>query len=613
MYIFGGYGKKRMRDLWEYNCITRKWQQVTSYGEVPTERRGHSAVVYGHCMYIFGGFVEAYSNEFYELNFKTWVWKKIMTLGNVPRSRGYHKSLVIKDVMYLIGGEGDSKTELLDDAFQFAPQPQSRHIYEDLETNDQTLKEENIQSTVDTKISPEKHKLIQDDSQLPTPIRKKLEQQSTITRSSSSPNLKKTSTPIGRARRGSTGNIQKISPLRYLNSSGSQIVSERKFIEVSRNVDEIIKTVQITRQKKGCALLKIYEQNRFTDVLFVVQGKNICVHRCIVAQCEALEKEIFPSQKNKQGMVVVHLDYVSAQAFQRIIEFLYAGTIDLTEEDGSIYAELIYTANGYELQDLVDSCVAQFENVVTTRNVLSILTDATKYKLSTIKSMCFGFFHRHREEIMKSKDIFKLDQVLMVELLQTVEKQIKYPEYNKPTETRLDLHLQRLYDTKQFSDVILVSIDDKKYPAHVCILTALCGYFEQHFKGNDLKSIDTEVNVLVTGRCLDTVLKFIYRKKVKLPSDYEILTELRKFSEHTTLMKPLDIMINEKLSEIVNSKTAVEILQYCMQVKSDDQKLIDQCWKVINDIDKKQLVLDTIETYITRAKVLYLFFQTFTI
>lgn len=45
----------RFNDLRELQLKDKRWSQVSVRSQVPRNRFGHTAVVYGHSMYIFGG------------------------------------------------------------------------------------------------------------------------------------------------------------------------------------------------------------------------------------------------------------------------------------------------------------------------------------------------------------------------------------------------------------------------------------------------------------------------------------------------------------------------------------------------------------------------------
>ena len=130
MYIFGGGGKSYshccpsllthsdgyqwLNDIWALNCKTYKWSQVWAFGDIPSGRAGHSAVVWNDRMYVFAGWNgKCTMNDLYEFNFSTNVWTKIICNGQLPSKRDSHTANILGDRMFVVGG-GDGKNRLND-------------------------------------------------------------------------------------------------------------------------------------------------------------------------------------------------------------------------------------------------------------------------------------------------------------------------------------------------------------------------------------------------------------------------------------------------------------------------------------------------------------------
>ena len=108
IFIFGGmyYDKKFEinNDLYEISSL-KEIKKIEIFGEIPSPRFGHSAVIYKNNMYIFGGENEkGTNNELFEFNFDTKKWTKIETKGDIPKIRSDHSCTVYGDSMIIIGG-----------------------------------------------------------------------------------------------------------------------------------------------------------------------------------------------------------------------------------------------------------------------------------------------------------------------------------------------------------------------------------------------------------------------------------------------------------------------------------------------------------------------------
>ncbi|KAM6984969.1 kelch domain-containing protein 3 [Aplochiton taeniatus] len=117
LYVFGGmiecaYNPLKT-PLWVFDIVKQKWMHwhsKRSLSQMPGNRKGHSAVVFGSAMYIYGGYIDmrGSSQEFWMLTFDTMVWSPLGSgqseVGPSPGPRHSHSAMTHKDNMYLFGG-----------------------------------------------------------------------------------------------------------------------------------------------------------------------------------------------------------------------------------------------------------------------------------------------------------------------------------------------------------------------------------------------------------------------------------------------------------------------------------------------------------------------------
>jgi len=110
MYLYGGWDSVRsFNDLW--SCGYRdgwSWQLCKPIGNVPGQRRGHSATAVGRRLYIFGGIYgyTRYFNDFYCLDTKTMEFSIPEHTGSPPSPRAWHTASRVPDtgLIIIIGG-----------------------------------------------------------------------------------------------------------------------------------------------------------------------------------------------------------------------------------------------------------------------------------------------------------------------------------------------------------------------------------------------------------------------------------------------------------------------------------------------------------------------------
>ena len=114
--LFGGYGEDRNdlhNDIYtlEVSSSGATWTELSSSGDVPTGRHGHSlAVLADGTAVLFGGCGTNYAdvyNDIYTLEVSSSgaAWRELSSSGDVPSARSIHSLTVLADgTAVLFGG-----------------------------------------------------------------------------------------------------------------------------------------------------------------------------------------------------------------------------------------------------------------------------------------------------------------------------------------------------------------------------------------------------------------------------------------------------------------------------------------------------------------------------
>lgn len=125
------------------------------------------------------------------------------------------------------------------------------------------------------------------------------------------------------------------------------------------DADGVIKTTKEIKQIPY--LHSIYKNMDFTDVVFIIEDKQLKAHKCILASRSDYFKCMFSSSmKEKDGVVTIK--QMSYDVFCLIIKFCYIDTITLTWEN---YYDLVKGADQFLINDLKWLCEMEFENIFT--------------------------------------------------------------------------------------------------------------------------------------------------------------------------------------------------------------------------------------------------------
>jgi N-acetylneuraminic acid mutarotase len=116
MFVFGGWnGHDTLDDLYEFSLTTKHWYSIPGRGDMPPSRYRHSAAVYGCCMFIFGGVDKRQErfSDLFEFNFDTRSWARLKTFGDPPTARTFHCAVMYGGEMYILGGfDGQRRNDM---------------------------------------------------------------------------------------------------------------------------------------------------------------------------------------------------------------------------------------------------------------------------------------------------------------------------------------------------------------------------------------------------------------------------------------------------------------------------------------------------------------------
>jgi hypothetical protein len=114
VYIYGGYGSDAVRynDLHSFNFKTQTWKKINTIGESPVKTSGQCGVKYEASLFIFGGSyggngtghyskeVLTYTNNFYKYDLTSQIWKKLGS-KNHPSPRSFSSAFIWDDCLYM--------------------------------------------------------------------------------------------------------------------------------------------------------------------------------------------------------------------------------------------------------------------------------------------------------------------------------------------------------------------------------------------------------------------------------------------------------------------------------------------------------------------------------
>ncbi|KAH6643169.1 kelch repeat protein [Boeremia exigua] len=111
IYAFGGFDQftdEVYNHVLRLNLVTRQWNLVDNYGDIPGVRMGHTACLWqGSKLLVFGGENEHRQHlaDVIVFDLKTAHWTQPELHGVIPRGRARHSAVINDDKLYISGGQ----------------------------------------------------------------------------------------------------------------------------------------------------------------------------------------------------------------------------------------------------------------------------------------------------------------------------------------------------------------------------------------------------------------------------------------------------------------------------------------------------------------------------
>ncbi|XP_067627725.1 uncharacterized protein [Eurosta solidaginis] len=162
------------------------------------------------------------------------------------------------------------------------------------------------------------------------------------------------------------------------------------------------KSVQLAHQHMDSAtmaaqLRRRFEQllrsEKFFDCVFHIVGKQLKCHKLILATASPVFEAMFYGPLREQTQEIEILD-ISIEIFQMLLNYIYAGSIDLLALTLEEAIELYYCAEKYLIADLIHSCLLAIARKLRYDNILPALELCVCMDLHDLLEVCMSFFSR---------------------------------------------------------------------------------------------------------------------------------------------------------------------------------------------------------------------------
>jgi len=340
----GGDGRAYLNDLHALDLAANFWHAVVTTGERPPQRANHCSVVEGQksLLYIFGGWDGTKRlNDLYQLDVATLVWTLLQPFGVPPQPRAGTTLSYIRGLLFMFGGSGHS-TRCFNDIHVYDPAKNTWFV-----------------SACD-----------KEGGAAGEPCEKRAGH---------------AAVPVGRK------------VLVFGGACGTQYFGRGQVYEIDTDAPPSVRGManSIVSPQGRAVLSELLERQNFTDVTFLVEGRELPAHRVLLALFSEHFRAMLASGMRESFENRVPIEGVPYEAFRALLHFLYSG--ELEESAGGAagsaarvawYLDLIHAADQFCVEPLKAVCEERMSMLVADDNVESIRAHADFAHAPQLREYC---------------------------------------------------------------------------------------------------------------------------------------------------------------------------------------------------------------------------------
>jgi hypothetical protein len=385
IYIFAGYdGSNRVNDFWQFDTQQEEWSLVdAAFGQPPTPRHSHSGVEYDDSMYIFGGYDGNYRSDFHRYNFAQRKWSSVPVKGCVPKARYRTSTAAFQNLMLVVGGHDGAK-----------------HLNDFWHLNFDTL-EWSVVETAGNTLPPsprDSHTaVICNDSMY-------LFGGSTGNARNDLYSFSFETNQWHEVRPAISSGQAVCEPCpRFCHScevyNGSLYVfggydGQQRLNDFWQFKLPTVVNIDIPESSLISDLRSFLNEERLSDVTFLVEGKPIYAHRMLCMRCPYFS-QMFENQTSEN----ITITSVSHRAFLALLEYLYTDRVEVSLDTAM---DLFVAADQFGVERLKRICEKKILVSINIDTAATVLQAANAHTAHGLRQSCMDFILRNFDAVSKT-------------------------------------------------------------------------------------------------------------------------------------------------------------------------------------------------------------------
>jgi len=160
-------------------------------------------------------------------------------------------------------------------------------------------------------------------------------------------------------------------------------------------------------------LANLVNNEKFSDVIFIVEGKKIYAHKFLLKfRSSHFESMLNSGMKESTASEITIPDF-TYDVILDVMRFIYTGDLTISVERA---AEILEVSNYYKLERLKCMCEEVLRTIIDVENVSSLLQVADRFESSQLRSVCYEFILDNYSFVSTTKSFNELEKDLILKI-----------------------------------------------------------------------------------------------------------------------------------------------------------------------------------------------------
>ncbi|KAG5307920.1 BTBD9 protein, partial [Acromyrmex insinuator] len=161
----------------------------------------------------------------------------------------------------------------------------------------------------------------------------------------------------------------------------------------------------------------LYLSEEYADVTLVVAGQKFRCHKLILAARSEYFRALLFGGMKESTQSEIELTVSSLHAFKGLLKYIYTGRMSLTNERDEVILDILALAHLYGFMDLESAISDYLKEILSIKNICSILDTAFLYHMEFLTNVCFEYMDVHASEVVQHESFLHLSSAALTELI----------------------------------------------------------------------------------------------------------------------------------------------------------------------------------------------------